>query len=35
LDAQKVFVQSRNLVYKIKNTCEAHLYILEQNEFIV
>ena len=35
LDAQKVFVQSRNLASKIKNTCETYLFMLEQNVFIV
>ena len=26
---------TRNLAFKIKNICEAHLFMLEQNVFIV
>jgi len=33
LDAQKVFVQARNLISKIRNTC--FFFMLEQNVFIV
>ena len=37
LFAQKfitIFIQSRNLAFKIRNTCEARLFMLEQNIFV-
>ena len=35
-ECQKVFVQSRNLISKVRNTCETCLYVmLEQNAFII
>jgi len=34
LDAQKIFVQSRNLASKIRNTCETRLFMLEHNVFM-
>jgi len=33
--SKSIHIQTRNLAFKIRNTCEACLFILEQNVFIV